>query len=139
SQHYASPGWSRNMVIAGIGSLVGVAFAIGSLRVVEASVVLSELGTTPPTVAQLTTPPIARQTPGSFVHAPVYSSPSDGRRRASTPRATSSRARQSTVATPSTPAIAPAIDTPPDAEDVLSTATIGTETSTTDSREVKVL
>ncbi len=138
SQHYASPGWSRNIVIAGIGLLVGVAFAVGSLRFVEAVVVSSEFDTTR-TVAQLTTTPMARETPGSFVHAPVYSPPSDGRRRASTPRATSSRARQSTVATPSTPVIAPAIDTPPDPEHVLSIATIDTEASTTDSREVKVL
>ena len=130
------PGWSRNIVIAGIGLLVGVAFAIGSLRFVEAVVVSSELDTIR-TVAQLTTTPMARQTPGSFVHAPVSSPPSDGRRRAWKPLATSSRARPSTVATPSTPVIAPAIDTPPDAEHVLSTATIGTEASTTASTEVE--
>ena len=139
SKHYASPGWSRNTVIAGIGLLAGVAFAIGSLRFVEAVVVSSELDTAR-TFAQLTTTQIASEAPGSFVHTPVSRTLPSGPQTASRLRATSRSTRPSAVATASaTPAIPPAIDIPPDSAHIPSTATISTEAPTTDSREVETL
>ena len=139
AKRYASPGWSRNTVIAGIGLLVGVAFAIGSLRFVEAVAVSSELDTTR-TVAQLATTQIASEAPGSFVHTPVSRTLPSGPQTASKPGATSRSIVQSTVATASaTPVITPAIDIRPDSAHVPSEAAISTEAPTTDSREVELL
>jgi beta-lactamase regulating signal transducer with metallopeptidase domain len=139
SKHYASPGWSRNAVIAGIGLLVGVAFAIGSLRFVEAVVVSSELDTSR-TVAQLNTTQIARGVPESIVQIPVSTKLSSGPREAWKPRRRSGRSPLQAVAAASgTPVATPAIDVSPDSGRTPATAAIAMEAPATDSQPVETL
>jgi beta-lactamase regulating signal transducer with metallopeptidase domain len=139
SKRYASPGWSRNTVIVGIGLLAGVAFAIGSLRFVEAVVVSSELDSTR-TVSQLNTAQIARGVPASIVHIPVSTTLSSGLREASKSRSRSRSAPLQAVATTSgTPVVTRATNVPPDSMRTPVTAGIDTEAPATDSIAVDTL
>jgi bla regulator protein blaR1 len=138
-KHYASPGWSRNAAIVGIGLLAGVAFAIGSLRFVETVVVSSELDTTR-AFAQLNTTQIPSGVPGSIVQIPVSTTLPNGTRESSKPRSRSRSAPpQAVPATSATPVVTPAIDVPSDSVRTPPAAEIDTKAAVTESTAVEPL